>query len=68
MGIGYLLERYGWNAAERWDSLLSGGERQRLAMARLLYHKPDFAVLDECTSAVSADGERELYEVSSYIR
>mmetsp|Transcript_20358 Transcript_20358/g.82203 ORF Transcript_20358/g.82203 Transcript_20358/m.82203 type:complete len:615 (-) Transcript_20358:1440-3284(-) len=68
VGIGYLLERYGWNAAERWDSLLSGGERQRLAMARLLYHKPDFAVLDECTSAVSADGERELYEVSSYIR
>eukprot|EP00189_Rhodosorus_marinus_P013446 CAMPEP_0184742240 /NCGR_PEP_ID=MMETSP0315-20130426/5233_1 /TAXON_ID=101924 /ORGANISM="Rhodosorus marinus, Strain UTEX LB 2760" /LENGTH=677 /DNA_ID=CAMNT_0027212991 /DNA_START=189 /DNA_END=2222 /DNA_ORIENTATION=- len=63
VGIGYLLERYGWNASERWDSLLSGGERQRLAMARLLYHKPDFAVLDECTSAVSADGERELYEV-----
>ena len=34
---------------------------QRLAMARLLFHAPKFAILDECTSAVSADGELELY-------
>ena len=45
-----------------WDDALSGGEINRLAVARLLYHKPKFAVLDECTAAISADGEAVVYE------
>ena len=32
-------------------------------MGRLYYHKPKFAVLDECTSAVHKDSEGELYEL-----
>eukprot|EP00249_Psilotum_nudum_P009342 c21867_g1_i1 orf=307-2316(-) len=59
--IGYLLERGdGLDQIQNWAETLSGGEKQRLAVSRVLYHKPKFAVLDECTSAVSADGEENL--------
>ncbi|KAF6263148.1 ABC transporter transmembrane region 2-domain-containing protein [Scenedesmus sp. NREL 46B-D3] len=61
--LDYLLARgQGWDSVQSWQETLSGGEKQRLAMARLLFHKPAYAVLDECTSAVSADGEVKLYE------
>ena len=47
----------GWDQVQNWQETLSGGEKQRLAMARLLFHEPRYAILDECTSAVAADGE-----------
>ncbi|KAK3284414.1 hypothetical protein CYMTET_7938 [Cymbomonas tetramitiformis] len=45
-----------------WNDVLSGGERQRIGFARLYFHKPLFAVLDEATSAINPDEEHRLYE------
>jgi len=47
---------------QEWDDVLSGGERQRLGFARLFYHKPTFAVLDEATSSINPEGEHKLYQ------
>jgi len=44
-----------------WPDVLSMGEQQRLAFARLLIHRPRFAVLDEATSALDTDNEANLY-------
>lgn len=62
--LSYLMERDGVLTKEiNWEEELSLGEKQRLAIARLIHHKPQFAVLDECTSAVSSAMERTLYEI-----
>ena len=61
--LGYLTEREGgWDVRKEWKDVLSGGEKQRMAFARLLYHEPRYAVIDEGTSAVSSDVEGLLYE------
>lgn len=54
--------RAAFDLKRNWSEELSIGVQQRLAMARMYYHKPKFAVLDECTSAVSPEMEQKMYE------
>ena len=56
LGLSYLAERDGgWHAVHNWEKVLSMGEQQSLGIIRALVHRPRFALLDACTSAMAED-------------
>ena len=61
--IDGLKNRYahGFDEKQDWNEVLAWGEKQMIAMARCYYHCPKYAILDECSSAVSIDMEARMY-------
>jgi len=62
------MERFAEEGLDRvhaeWDDVLSGGEKQRMGWARLFFHSPAFAALDEATSAINVQQEGPLYQAA----
>ncbi len=75
-GLSYLVGRFkeGLDAVQVWEDTLSLGEQQRIGFARLFYfallhpNASVFAVLDECSDAVSMDQERRLFDILRELR
>jgi vitamin B12/bleomycin/antimicrobial peptide transport system ATP-binding/permease protein len=53
----------GFDAIAYWPNILSTGEQQRLAFCRLLLLQPEFAFLDEATTALDHESEKKIYEM-----
>ncbi|CAH1792366.1 unnamed protein product [Owenia fusiformis] len=63
VGLTHLLERVSLDGENDWNwyDMLSPGEMQRLSFARLFYHSPPFAVLDEASSQIGLTSECSMY-------
>lgn len=65
--LSCFLDRVNDPSPIRGDEI-SGGQRQRLGLARAFYADANFIVLDEVTSALDVDTEREIYSAINSVR
>lgn len=59
-----VVERVGGLDTEHaWRDVLSPSQQQRLGLARIIWRKPDFVLLDEVPTSLEEENERLLYSV-----
>eukprot|EP00668_Euglena_longa_P000372 GGOE01000477.1.p1 GENE.GGOE01000477.1~~GGOE01000477.1.p1 ORF type:complete len:618 (-),score=183.79 GGOE01000477.1:149-2002(-) len=65
LGLQHVVLRAGSLQAlvEDWEQLLSGGEVQRVCVARALWRRPAFIVIDESTSNMDLATEELVYQL-----
>lgn len=57
-----ILSQWKWDDVNDWFGILPLVQKQRLAIARLFYHRPLFAMLDQSTSMLCDEVVSKIYE------
>ena len=63
VGLSQLAKDHNADEVKDWSRVLSVGEQQRMAFARILINKPEFVILDEGTSALDTENEKNLDKI-----
>lgn len=66
VNLSTMVARFGnnLNTIKEWSTVLSVGEQQKLSFARLFYHAPKIAILDEGTSGMDHQSENNCLALS----